>query len=361
MKGKINCLQYSTIMIIILVSSFMGIGVYSLVKAAGVDAYLSILLAAIIGIPVLLLFLYINSYEPDLSLPLKLEKLYGKKLGKVFTFFCSLFIFIFANNYMFNLTNFIVSQFLPETPLLVIGIVFAFLAAYANLQGLETLSRLSLILLFINIALFGIGIFGLIPSFEFDNLKPFLEFGIARPLKATFYVNTLSIFTIFSLLIIPKNKMVDSKNFNRAVVISYLIGLFFIFTFCIITLGILGIHLASIYQYPEYIILKHVNLFGFLDRIENIITATWIFGLFISITFAIYYVSTCIAPKKEKKNIPIILVTLALLFSVHIIPNNTSFNSYIYYVAPFLKMIYFCIFIIIGITIFIKKRKKNNN
>ncbi len=359
MKGKINCLQYSTMMIIIIVSSFMGIGIFSLVKAAGVDAYLSVLLTIIISIPILLLFLYIHSYEPELSLPLKLEKLYGKKIGKFVTYLCAIFIFVFANNYMFNLTNFIVSQFLPETPLMVIGIVFSLLAAYANMQGLETISRVSLILLFINLILFAIGIFGLIPSFELNNLKPFLESGLQRPFEATFFVFTLSILPMYSLLIVPKNAMVDSKRFNLSVTLSYLIGLFLIFIFCVLTLGILGIHLASIYQYPEYIILKHVNLFGFLDRIENIITATWIFGLFFSITFAIYYISTCIVPTKKKKTIPIIIVTIMLLFSVQLIPNNTTFNSYIYYVAPILKIMYFSIFIIIGISIFIKKKKKN--
>ena len=360
MKHKINCLQYSTMMILIVVSSFMGIGIYSLVRAAGVDAYLTILLGILIGIPALFLFLYISSYEPELSLPEKLEKLYGKTFGRLITYICAIFVFVFANHYMFNLTNFIVSQFLPETPLMVIGIVFAFLAAYANFKGLETISRLSLLLLVINIILFGIGVFGLIPSFDFNNLKPFLESGIGRPFSATFYIFTLSILPMYALLMVPKNKMVDTKNFNKAVISSYVISLMIIFLFCIMTLGILGIHLASIYQYPEYIILKHVNLFGFLDRIENIITATWIFGLYFSITFYIYYVSTCISPKQEKKKIPIILVTLALLFSVRLIPNNTAFNTYVYHVAPILKIIYFAVFILIGVTIFIKQRKKNS-
>lgn len=360
MKHKINCLQYGTMMILIVVSSFMGIGIYSLVRAAGVDAYLTIILGVLVGIPNLLLFLYISSYEPDLSLPLKLEQLYGKKLGKIISYVCAIFAFVFANNYMFNLTNFIVSQFLPETPLMVIGIVFAFLAFYANSKGLETISRLSLLLFIINIILFGIGVFGLIPSFEFNNLRPFLENGIDRPFKATFYIFTLSILPMNALLIVPKNKMVDTKHFNKAIFAAYITSLILIFSFCILTLGVLGIHLASIYQYPEYIILKHVNLFGFLDRIENIITATWIFGLYFSITFYIYYVSTCISPKQEKRKMPIILVTLALLFSVRLIPNNTAFNTYVYYVAPILKLIYFAVFILIGVTIFIKQRKKNS-
>ncbi len=361
MKNKINCLQYNTMLILIMVSAFMGIGVYSLVQAAGIDAYITVLLGIIVGIPILLLFLYIANYEPDLAFPKKLEKLYGKKIGKVVTILCAIFIFIFANNYMFNLINFIVSQFLPETPLMVIGIVFSVLTIYANTKGIETISRVSLLLLVINIILFAIGFIGLIPSMDTSNLKPVLEFGVTRPLQATFYFVTLMIMPIFALLIVPKNKVVNPKKFNQSVVISYFIALLFVFGFCIITLGILGIHLASIYQYPEYIILKHVNLFGFLDRIENIITAQWIFGLFFCVTFAVYYISNSIKLEHNSKLLPTSIVTLMLLASLYLIPDNTFFNWYIYYIAPLLRLASLGVFIVIAISIFIQKRKKNSS
>lgn len=361
MKNKINCLQYNTMLIIIMVSSFMGIGIYSLVRAAGIDAYITILLGVIVGIPALLLFLYIASYEPDLSFPQKMEKLYGQKIGKVVSIISAIFIFIFANNYMFNLINFIVSQFLPETPLMIVGIIFAILMIYTNHKGLETISRVSLVLLSINIILFAIGFIGLIPSIDTDNLKPFLEFGIGRPLQATFYYFTLMVMPMFALLIVPKNKVTKPEKFNRSFVFGYLFSSLFIFGFCIITLGILGIHLASIYQYPEYIILKHVNLFGFLDRIENIVTAQWIFGLFFSVTFAVYYVGNCIKPEHNSKMLPTSIVTLMLLASVYLIPNNTAFNNYIYFIAPILRVFSFSLFVIIGISIFIKKKFKRKS
>lgn len=360
MKNKINCLQYSTMLILIMVSSFMGIGIYSLVRAAGIDAYITVLLGIIVGIPTLLLFLYIANYEPDLAFPKKMEKLYGVKLGKIVTIICAIFIFIFANNYMFNLINFIVSQFLPETPLMVVGIVFAVLTIYANSKGIETISRVSLILLVINLILFAIGFIGLIPSMDISNLKPVLEFGIGRPLYATFYFVTLLVMPMFALLIVPKNKVVNPKNFNKSIIISYFVALLLLFGFCIITLGILGIHLASIYQYPEYIILKHVNLFGFLDRIENIITAQWIFGLFFCVTFAVYYIGNSIKLEHNSKLLPTSIMTLMLLASVYLIPNNTFFNHYIYYIAPILRLASLTIFILVGISIFIKKRKKNS-
>lgn len=359
MKQKINCLQYSAMITMIMVASFIGIGVYSIIKSAGVDSYISIIFAFFLSIPALLLFLYICSYEPDLAFPQKMEKLYGKCGGRIVTYLVAIFIFIYANNYMYNLINFIVSQFLPETPILVVGIVFSILAIYANKLGMQSMSRTCLLLLSVNLILLAIGILGVIPDFELTNLKPVLEFGISRPLGGTLYIFTVCVMPIFALLIIPKNDMVDSKKFNRSVIIAYIVSFLIIFFILFMILGVLGIYLASIYQYPEYIFLKHVNLFGFLDRIENIIAAQWIFGLFFSVAFAVYYITNSIKPNYNSKLLPVSVVTLMLLGSIFLLPNNTIFNTYVYEVIPILRIISFVIFILIGISIFIKQKKNS--
>ena len=55
-KDKINCLQFAAMMSVILIASFVGIGMFSIIKSAGVDAYLSIIIAGIIGIFIVLTF-----------------------------------------------------------------------------------------------------------------------------------------------------------------------------------------------------------------------------------------------------------------------------------------------------------------
>lgn len=356
MKEKINCLQFGSTFILVIVSSFMGIGIYSLVRASGVDSYISVLMAAILGIPLILLFLYIASYEPDLALPDKLVKLYGPVFGKIVSFILALFIINFSINYMFNLTNFIVSQFLPETPIMVIGLVFSIVIIYANMKGIETITRLSLIILTINLILFLIGGLGLMPSFSLDNLKPLLEFGIGRPFQSTFYTISLTLMPLFTLLIIPKNQLIDHKNFNKYVFGSYSLAMLLIFIIVFFSLGILGIYLTSIYQYPEYMVLKHVNLFGFLDRIENIVTAQWIFGLYFCLTFMVYFISNSIKMKHKSKSLPIVITLLILCVCTYLIPNNTAFNNYIYQTVSILRFAFGIILCIIGVSILIKKR-----
>ena len=79
-QNKINSLQLSSILVMMMMASYLGAGVFSVIKAAGVDAYLSIILGGIIGSIILIMFTYIFNYEPNLTLDQKIIKLFGKKL-----------------------------------------------------------------------------------------------------------------------------------------------------------------------------------------------------------------------------------------------------------------------------------------
>ena len=115
-KDKINCLQYASMMSMILVASFLGIGMFSVIKAAGVDAYISIIIAAIAGIFILLSFFVIHDYEPELNVAEKFKSVFGKPIGTIFNYLCLTIILLMGISAMFNLTTFITSQFLKATP-----------------------------------------------------------------------------------------------------------------------------------------------------------------------------------------------------------------------------------------------------
>ena len=66
-----------------------------------------------------------------------------------------------------------------------------------------------------------------------------------------------------------------------------------------ITLGNLGINLSQLYQYPEYIVLKRINLFEFLDRIENLLSIQRILKIYISLSFFTYFISNTIKPHNK--------------------------------------------------------------
>ena len=357
-QNKINSLQLSSILVMMMMASYLGAGVFSVIKAAGVDAYLSIILGGIIGSIILIMFTYIFNYEPNLTLDQKIIKLFGKKLGIIIITIISLIVFSMGMTAIFNLTNFITSQFLPETPLILIALVFSFLVILINTKGIEVISRTCLILIVINFILYLIALIGLIPGFELSNIKPFLEHGLKRPMLGATYVMGFNILPIFLLLMIPKNSLVDKENVNKFLTGFYIWGIILMFLVMLLTMGNLGIYLSSIYQYPEYISLKNISIFGFIDRIENLVSSQWIFGLFINLAMVVYFLANTVKKDYHGKIVPTI-ITLAILFtSAYIFKNNTMFNNYTYNYSLFPRIIILVILTFMVIAIYLKKKDK---
>jgi len=355
-KKAINSLQLGCLILCPVLSASIGIGLYNAIQIAGVDNYISIFLSIFIGLIPLAMIIYIAKYKEDLNLIEKINNLYGKYLGTIINLFIVAIMFVIAITVLFNICNFIVTQFLSNTPILYVAIAFGIISFYAVSKGIETISRTQLIFSFI-IALIFIGLaITLLPEFDTSNLKPFLENGLEKPVWTAILNVFTNVIPIFVILIIPKNDIVDKHNYNKYVIIFYFLAAFFILAFSVFTMGVLGQYLSKFYQYPEYILLKRVSIFGFIDRIENLLSFQWIFSCFATLTLIIYYISNFIKKNDQAKLIPFIITIIIIITSTYIFKNNTTFNSYVTNIYPYILSILLIIMFIVCITIFIKKK-----
>lgn len=356
-ENKIDALQLCSLIIMISLSGFLGSGFYCLIKAALNNGYLSIVIGGAIAIIIACLLLYIANYEIELPINEKINKLFGKGIGVILNVILTILVFAIGVFFTYNLNNFISSQFLSETPIAFIAIVFALLLLYVINKGIETLSRVALLILVLNLILYVIAIFGLTPTIELDNFLPFMKDGLSKPLIGSLYFVAINIMPVFLLLIIPKKNIVDENHYNKFVIISIIISIVLIFFIFVVVVGNLGIYLASSYQYPEYIVLKRISLFNFLDRIENMLVIQWIFALCLSICIVVYYISNTIKKKKHNKLINTGIILALLIVSLYSFKNNTIFNEFIYYYFPYVSLTIFIIMLLCGIMIFIKRRR----
>ena len=353
-KRKLNSLQMLSIIIFIIDTPLTGMNLTHLLKNAGVDAYISIIFAGILGIPLLLIFKLIYNFKPELSLGEKVKYLFGKRIGNFVNIALIILAYIFTTIMYYILIDFIVSQFLPETPTKLIGIIFAIVIIYTTTKGIEIISRLSFILLFLVLFLFLVTLFGLFPNMDLNNLKPFLEFGIQKPFLSSFSLILINFVPVFILLCVPKNQITDNKNFNRNLIIMYIISIILMVFTVIGIVSNMGIDLPIIYQYPEYAVLKRINLFNFLDRIENILSMQRIIKMFILICIFIYFISNTIDKTNDKKYI-IIITVIVTFISTQFFKTNTIFNSFVNNYLPIMRIMFIIIIFFIAIKVFIKK------
>lgn len=353
-KDKLTDKEFSCLICFPILSLFSGIGTYNIIKSAKTDAYISVLISYLIGFIILGLFIYIMNYRKDLNINLKIKYLFGKYLGFIINCLINILIFIIGGVLLYNISNFAISQFLSETPLLIFMLLLGIILIYNVSLGIENISRVSVIFLGIICLLTIISTAGILPSFELSNLKPFLENGIEKPFKSGISLTLTNVIPIFTLLIIPKDKISDQK-LNKHLILFYSFACFFTFLAILLTLGALGIYLSELYQYPEYTVLKKISLFNFIDRIENFIYIKWILSSVISLSLIIYYISSSVK-EKSKKIVPAITTTIMIATCLLIFKNNTIFYNFSYYIFPYLNLLLLIIFIIVGINIFIRKR-----
>ena len=359
MKWKINSLQYSTILAFLIYIPILGIGTHAIIKLSGNDAYLSPIIMGVLGLLILLLFNYIHSYDKDNPINITIINLYGKVLGTIINIIICLIFLIISITYLYNITNFITSQFLNQTPIIFVILSITIAILYNISKGFQNISRVSLILFVINITLFILTIIFLIPNIEINKLKPFISNDITSIIKSGLLLTSTNILPIFALLCIPKNNIKDNNKLNKYLIIFYIIAIISCFILISTTISSLGIYLSKMYQYPEYITLKEVNLLGFIERSENILSIQWILGYFITLSLLIYYISSNIKIKEDKPNtiITAIILIIVIYLTKKIFKNNTMFNHYTVYIFPYIPIILLLIFILLAITIFVKKRK----
>ena len=342
MKDKIDKLEFCSMVFMLIMSPFLGMGIYNLLKFSNNDAVISIFISYILNIIIFLIFKYIFNYKPKLDLNKKLNTLFKTKYIKISL---ALLFFINLTALSYNINSFIISQFLSETPIIFIVIIISILIIYINKKGIQIISRVSTFLALLSIILILIAIFGSYSTFDLTNILPILKDGIKAPLLGSFYTLTINSIYIFVLLIIPKENINNNQKLNKYIFITSSIVFLIFIAITTYTISVLGINLALMYHYPAYITMKEITIFGFIDKIENFIIIHWIFEMFITLSLIVYFVSKLTDIK------PIIIITFNILFHITIFTNSTKFNYLVTRYIPISSVLIIIIMLIISIKI----------
>lgn len=352
---KNSYLELASIVIIQTVTTFFGISVSILKEGAGVNAWLSSLISYIIGFIPLIMIIYISNYQPDKTIHDKINTLFGNKLGFLINITFSILLISLGITILYNINNFILSQFLYRTPFLLSSTIFIALIIYCANKGINVISKIAMLLLSLNIALYTINILALVKNIDFQNFLPFLKENTKNIIPTSLKIASINYLPLLTILTIPKNKLTTPKKYNKTIIISYIIGAIISFGLVITTFGVLGIDLVNAFEYSEYIVLRKIKLLGFLERIENIISLQWIIGSFVYLTIIIYTISKSIPLKsiKSHKIINLIIGIILLTLTTIIFQDNTIFDTFVKNIFPYiisgLLLIY--LFIIIKIPL----------
>lgn len=326
-KKKITNFEIATLNYFVTRAFLVGVTFNALINIMKRDSWI----VPLISIPFDILFIIIINkiidYEPDLNLPQKILKLFGKCLGKIIIILICIFALVMGILNYLTLNNFIQSQFLTRTPLMAIAIILMITIFYILCKGIDVIARTSNILFFINIFLFVISFSGLISSFDFANLKPMFQSNTNDYISGINSYYAFHIAPMFLLTMIPKNK-IDNPKIKKTLIISTIISSITMFCVILATISVLGYELTALYEYPEFNVLKQATLVGASSRIESILVIQLIFDIFIYCTLIIYLIGKGIKEVLSVKKIKVIYSICCILLTIGTI-YAAKYNVYV--------------------------------
>lgn len=328
---------------------FLGIGFSLIIRITKQDSIFAFLIGTIIGIFFIFLINKIQEYKNDKTLDEVLTEMKGLGIFLRIIFLIFGIMLLLEGISFFQL--FASTFFLTKTPLYLISLPIILLILKIAQGGIKTTFRVASCLFPLSVTLTFLSLLTLFGYAELDNIMPLF---ISKPInfiQSTFYYT--------SLAVTPSMLMLLTKNNNKNNIPSYLLGCFTLILKLFLIIAILGPIMASLYRFPEYIILKEIKLLDFIEKIENIVAISWIFDHFVYVSVASLFIKELL-PKKGQSLSHGIIILLIYVLAFMLLGKYYTNELFLYYTMPFFVAIVFIITIPILLIHTHKKRKVSN-
>lgn len=335
--------QYFSVNYFLTRALFLGIGFSLITGVTKQDSIFAFLIGTIIGVFFIFLLNKIQQNKGKKSLSEVLQEMKGIGI------FLRIILLIFGVVLLVEgLTFFQVfaSFFLARTPIYFISLPLLFLLLKVSHDGISTTFRLAGCLFPISFALTVISQLSLLGYSDIHNVLPVFVNQTFPILRSIFYYTSLSVSPYLLLLITKQN--------NENALPSYLVGSCTLIFKIYLIIAIVGPLLASLYRFPEYIILKEIKLLDFIEKIENIVALSWIFDTFIYIACASLFTKELLPKKLQKLPYDLLLIIIYFI-AVYCVGKYYTNELFMYYTFPIFA---FAIFLLAIPILYIHTRKK---
>lgn len=315
----INKRQYNILSFYLTRSLFLGGGFTLLIKLGKNDFLISSIIGMLLGYFLLFLFFKKGNISKIMSIVVALSTLIMGTLANT----------ILTSNYL-----------LQSTPTLLIVFGFFLSLLFASSKKFKVIGRVVEIFVFISaleIILSLCSLFGLV------SIERML------PMFTTKTINIIKGIIVFAgAAVLPNILLINYKEDLkfRDVHYGYIVGSLLMIVVLFFVVSIYGSDFSSMVRFPEFLILKKIDIMGYLSNLENVLVTEWIFNIL---------VSSWVCIKVLKDNIDkrlFYVVVLLLVLGCEFFLNRNYVNvlyvkQYFYYIA----------FGLVLISLIIKKRK----
>lgn len=306
------------------------------------DAWLAILLAVLLAVPMMAIYARLLSLYPEKNLYDILDTVFGKLFGRLVALLFTWYVFHLGAMVLRNFQEFIKVVAFPETPEFVPIMLMGILCIWAAKEGVELLGRWSQFIMIILSAIIVIVVLLCMKDADFDNLRPVLYNGVGPVISSAFgifsfpYAETFVFTAVFTFSKVRNSPL---KVYLKGLIL----GTVFVLLVSLRNLLVLGPDLIEQVYFPSYAVVGIVNIGDFLQRIEVTVAVVFLFSGFAKISVCLLAASKGVDYIFGLGNYRQIVAPVGLLMMVssHIIYQSImemqewAFDIYKYYAFPF--------------------------
>ncbi|WHH58632.1 endospore germination permease [Petroclostridium sp. X23] len=250
------------------------------------DTWLAILAALVICLLLVLIYIAIAQRFPGKNLIQIHDIIYGHYLGKLIS---ALYVWLFLSIFSFQLGflgDFFLIYIMPETPLLVIAIMFAFICAWAVRSGIEVIARISVIFVGVTLIIVFLTFVLLLKDMKWVNFLPVFDIPVIDFMQGTHVIASIPFLEVLVfLMIIPY--MNEKNQVKSAVLSGLLIGGATLLIISVRDTAVLGI-ISTIVGFPAYDAVRLIDIAKILTRLEVLIAINMLNMIFIKASVFYY-------------------------------------------------------------------------
>jgi spore germination protein KB len=334
---KISEKQFIVLLSLYIIGSAILVIPSIIVSIAKQDAWITSILTLIIALGIMPLYIALGRRYPTMLFTEFTEEILGKWIGKLFSIIFLTFPLVAGSLTLYNIGDFIITQVMPETPIVPIYVFVLSVSLFGVRLGLEVLARSGEILFPWVIALFSLLVLFLIKQISFDHFQPLFTTGIRPIFISTVHFLTFPFLdTVVFLMIFPYVKWTNKKR--TPVYIGTLIGGIFLIIIIFLCILVLGVNQTSTRLSPTYLLAKEINVTNFITRIEVIVAIIWFISIFFKLSILLFVLNLGLAQLFNLSSYRFLTLPIGLLFlasSNIFVPSGPFLGTYTLTTSPF--------------------------
>lgn len=294
------------------------------VAAAEQDAWIAILLGALIGSIFVYLFVKLASRFPNKGYFEYLQIVWGRPIGFGISMLYLLFFVVFLSSIFYETILANKMLFLPRTPELLHLLIFAASLIWLVSLGFGTILRFFHILLpFMVIPLLLLAVLFL-TAIDIGNFTPVLENGVVPVLKGSYYF--LGAYQGPEILLFAAPFFIKIKKAVKPSLVAYNTTAFFGWSNSAAAIGILGVANIKEAILPGINVVNILQFPGFpVERFGLLLTLPWLIAIYTTLLIYLHLLCTNTIQlfNLPKKKIFIILLTALPVVIAYFLPDES--------------------------------------